>query len=380
MKPYVLMVGSHAQRVIGGIATMIQTILTSPVAEQFEIEHIASVVDGTKGQKLWAVTNALGRYLMRLVTRRVSLVYIHVGGDKSVYRKSAFILLGKLFGRRLLLHCHGGNMARYYHSRSALGRWYLRFVLRMGDRVLVVSGAMQEGLQRFLPGADVHVLPNAVNVPALSEVSPPSTAREPVRVLYLGHFLRLKGIYDLVEAIPRIKAGASDTKFLLCGLHEVKQVRDLCQRTGVMPWVEHLGPVPFEERWAVLRRADIFVLPSYEEGLPVTVLEAMAVGLPIVTTPVGGIPKVIQDGVNGFLIQPGDIEGLAACVLRLAKDPALRHQMGETNRARMAEEFGAAPFAERLADHLQGLTESSLVRVAPLKKVISPSPMDPRCE
>jgi len=240
----------------------------------------------------------------------------------------------------------------------------------------VVSDALREALPRYLPGCDIHLLHNAVPVEAAAHVH--ATNGGPVRVVYLGHFLKLKGIYDLVEAIPKIRAQAPDIKFLLCGLHQVEQVRELCQRRGAMPVIERLGPISFAERWTVLRNADIFVLPSYEEGLPVTVLEAMAVGLPIIATPVGGIPQVVKDEVNGFLIQPGDIEALVERVLRLAKDPALRQRMGKSNQARITEEFDAAPFVKKLANHLRDLTETSVVRVGALEQALPPSPINQR--
>ncbi len=350
---------------------MIQTILTSSLAEQFDIEHIPSVVDGSKAQKWWAVITGLGRFVQRLLTRRVALVYIHVGGGKSVYRKAAFILLAKLLGRKILLHIHGGNTAHYYYEQNRLAQWYLRSVLRLGDRFLVVSEALQQALLQYVPELEFHVLPNAVSAPAIG-----SSARNdgPVRVVYLGHFLPFKGIYDLVDAIAHIRATAPEIKFLLCGLHEVEQVRARCEHRGVMPAVEHLGPIPFEERWAVLQQADVFVLPSYEEGLPVTLLEAMAVGLPIIATPVGGIPQVMQDGINGLFVQPGDVNGLAARTLQLAQDPALRRRMGEANRIRVAREFDAAAFVEKLVHHLHHLTETPVAEVSQLKEAVSQSP------
>ncbi|MCS6803960.1 MAG: glycosyltransferase family 4 protein [Acidobacteriota bacterium] len=382
MKPYIVMIGSHPQKVVGGIATMIQTILTSSLTEEFAIEHIPSVVDGSKRQKWWTVTQALARFIARLATRRVALVYVHIGGDKSIYRKSAFIWLATLFGRKLLLHIHGGNTARYYYQQNWLCRWYLRATLRRGDRLVVVSEALQRELSGYLPEKEFHLLRNAVPVPASGQAAPRDGS---VRVLYLGHFLKLKGIYDLVNAIPRICAAVPKAKFLLCGLHEIEQVRDLCQQRGVMSAIELLGPVPFEQRWDVLRRADIFVLPSYEEGLPVTVLEAMAVGLPVVTTPVGGIPQVVEDGVGGFFIKPGDVDALVTRVIQLTRDATLRQRMGQANRARIAQEFDVGAYIEKLAGHLRSLTSRTpseeqtsrhtgpaFARVAP-QEVVSPS-------
>jgi glycosyltransferase involved in cell wall biosynthesis len=361
MKPQILMVGPHPQQMIGGVSAMITTILNSDLPRQFQIHHIATVVPGSKRGKLWTALMALGRFLWHLIRRPIQLVYVHVGGDKSIYRKSPFILLGKLFGKKILLHWHGGNVARYYHSRSVLGEWYLRSVIRLSDRILAVSEHTKVALQRFLPGHDIHALPNAIDTSELSVARRSSVNGAPARVLYMGHLLPEKGIYDLVKAMPRIIVEAPDTKFLFCGPYEVEKVRQICQRKGLMPFVEHVGPIPMQERLRFYQRADILVLPSYDEGMPIVVLEAMAIGLPIVTTPVGGIPEIIKNGIHGFLIKPGDTKALASRVLTLIKDPALRHRMGQSNQIK-ANEFDVTLFAKRLAGHLHELIESSTER------------------
>jgi len=100
----------------------------------------------------------------------------------------------------------------------------------------------------------------------------------------------------------------------------------------------------------LLAQASIFILPSYQENLPVALLEAMAMGLPVVTTPVAGIPDMVEEGRNGFLVPPGDYAGLAERLVRLAHDPALRRSMGEANVAKVRQEYHPALFAKRIAD------------------------------
>jgi glycosyltransferase involved in cell wall biosynthesis len=96
----------------------------------------------------------------------------------------------------------------------------------------------------------------------------------------------------------------------------------------LQPLIDHLGPVSLEERLAFFKRADVFVLPTYAEGTPISMLEAMAAGLPVVSTPVGGIPDVVEDGVEGFIVKPGDVEALADRLARLINDPERRRRMG----------------------------------------------------
>lgn len=330
---------------------MINLILDSELSRRFEIEHFPTVVAGSKRQKAMVALRALLRFTWRLLARPVSAVYVHVGGDVSLYRKSAFILIARLLGKRVLVHYHAGHFESYYRSRSRLGRWYLRRVLRSSRRLLVVSRCLKEAMHRILPGAHVRVLHNAVHQAALvhGEIH---TDADRLRVLFMGDLSGPKGIHDLLAAMPRIVARAPQVRFLLCGRGDVASIRHHCQQRGLLPFIEHIGPVPLSERGEILRRAQVFVLPSYEEGLPVSLLEAMAVGLPVVSTWVGGIPEVIVDGVNGFLIPPGDVASLTERLLVLVTDPGLRHRMARANRARIAREFNVSRFIAQLADHL----------------------------
>src|SRR5437667_12536943 len=88
-------------------------------------------------------------------------------------------------------------------------------------------------------------------------------------------------------------------------------VLELCEETGVLRLLDYLGPVPMNRRAVFFKQADFFVLPTYAEGMPVSVIEAMAAGLPVITTPVGGTPELITEGVEGWMVEPGDVGALA---------------------------------------------------------------------
>jgi glycosyltransferase involved in cell wall biosynthesis len=136
-------------------------------------------------------------------------------------------------------------------------------------------------------------------------------------------------------------------------------VRSFVQTSSVWPIIEHLGPAPLEQRVKFFKQADLFVLPTYAEGMPVAVLEAMAAGLPVITTRVGGIPELIEDGVEGFLIAPGDVEALADRITRLIRDPSERRRMSERGQAK-ARNFDEKLFLARLGAQLRLATDRTL--------------------
>jgi glycosyltransferase involved in cell wall biosynthesis len=184
-------------------------------------------------------------------------------------------------------------------------------IVRRARVVICVSAALGEAARRC--GArDVHVIPNGVRIPA--EVEPEA---EPAEILFAGRLSPEKGIEELVEA----------TRGMNLVVAGDGPLRD--RVTGA------LGFVPHDELERLYDRAAIVVLPSYREGLPLCVIEAMAHGRPVVATKVGGIPELVEDGVTGFLVEPGDAAALRCALQRLLDDPMLRRRMGREGRRRI---------------------------------------------
>jgi glycosyltransferase involved in cell wall biosynthesis len=176
----------------------------------------------------------------------------------------------------------------------------------------------------------VEVLPNAVALPA-SVGSRRLETEEPI-LLFLGHLLRDKGVFDLVRAFARIAPQFPQTRLTLGGIGAIAAIRQLASQLGVEERVLCPGWLGPEDKEAALARSTCFILPSYAEGMPMALLEAMSWGLPVIATPVGGIPQVVSSEVNGLLVPPGDIDALANALRRLLASPALRQQLGDAAR------------------------------------------------
>ena len=324
----VLMVGAHPTKTLGGVSTLISDILRSPLTRTFDVRHIVSQVDEYKKfGKLLLAFSALGRFVWALCWWRPQLVYVHVGGNASLYRKIVFIVLGRLAGQFVLAHCHAGNFDWYFAEQGRLGRKLILWGLGKSSKFIAVSRAMERLLGNLWPGIPCVMAPYGINAALFAGRRAPD--EHFVRLLFIGKMGFLKGEQDLLRALNRVVKAAPNFRLDMLG-----QLSDTiaaeCRKSGLQPLIDHLGPVSLEQRLAFFKRADIFVLPTYAEGTPISMLEAMAAGLPVVSTPVGGIPDVVEDGVEGYIVEPGDVEALADRLVRLINDPERRRAMGQS--------------------------------------------------
>lgn len=238
-----------------------------------------------------------------------------------MYRKALVVAVVKAMRRPVVLHVHAGSgdIDAFVDRLGPLRRATLRAAFAASDRVLSVSASSAGTLRARLIDAEVIVVPNAP-----PEIVPnvPRPEREEVEILYLGGFDNpVKGGAVLVEALPALLQRCPRARVLLAG-------------PGQSP-----GGLPERARWdgwldetakdRAFKRADLFAMPSLSEGLPVALLEAMARGLPIVVSRVGGVPEIVTDGADAVLVEAGDAAALADRLGDLVEDPERRRELGE---------------------------------------------------
>jgi glycosyltransferase involved in cell wall biosynthesis len=221
--------------------------------------------------------------------------------------------IAALAGVPFAVTLHGsGTAGRFSDLELARRRPRLvRAVLRRARTVICVSEALAEAA-RACGARDVRVIRNGVAIPERVR-----REAEPAEVLFAGRLSPEKGIDELVAATRGMN-------LVVAGDGPLR---------GLVP--DALGFVPHEELGRLYARAAVVVLPSHREGLPLTVLEAMAHGRPVVATAVGGIPELVEDGVTGLLVEPGDVAGLRGALERLLADPVLRRRLGREARRRV---------------------------------------------
>jgi glycosyltransferase involved in cell wall biosynthesis len=340
-----LMVGPHRTRTLGGISTAIDGLLRAATATEFEVRHIASQNDEYRGLgKLALAVVALLQYVWTVLRWRPQVTMIHVGSNASLYRKAVFITLARGLGQRVVTHFHAGDFDHYYERQSARGKRFIVAGLRRSHKLIAVSQAATQRLRELLPDADIVMIPNGIRTQEFAPTAPKQDAH--VRLLFVGGMGKLKGERDLLRALQRAAERAPQLRVSLLG-HGAESVEALIDECGIRSRIEHLGPVPHAARAQFFQQANLFVLPSYGEGMPMAVLEAMAAGLPVITTHVGGIPELITPGAEGFLLAPGAVQELADRIVWLANDAPLRQQMGQRARAK-AQQFDEAIVMQRL--------------------------------
>ena len=213
-----------------------------------------------------------------------------------------------------------------------------RAIVSASSRVVAVSGHVAEHARRLgaKPGG-VSVIENAVDT---DEFHPASRRpRRRVRAVFVGRLIENKGPQFLIAAAPAVLAGNPNVEFVFVGDGPLRpRLEEQAKRLGVEARMRFLGLR--SDVAEVLRDSDVFVRPSLTEGMSLTVLEAMACGLPVIVTPVGGTPEVVADAVNGCLVPAGNVSALSEALLRLCGDARLRRKLGRSGRALVERQYG----------------------------------------
>ena len=357
-KPQILMVGMHLTKTRGGITTLISEILKSPLKDEFEFIYIESQAEdyGSLG-KAFLAARALAKFVFVCCRLRSETVYIHLGSNASLYRESVFIRLAKIFGKKVFTHFHAGDIGNYYPFQNKFGRKFIRQAIRSSDKIIAVSEESAGQLRNITGANNIFVIPNAIDTSAF-KFSERSTGEhrtnQTVRLLFVGAIGKLKGEKDLIQALAMLRDRYSDLKvsFLGCGAESLKSY---CEQLKVYHLIEFLGAVSMTERIGFFRQADIFVLPTYAEAMPMAIIEAMAAGLPVISTTVGGIPEMIENGVDGLLFAPGDVNALADKISFLLDHQNIRTEIGEKARRKARARMDFEQYADKLRFYLNDL-------------------------
>lgn len=346
------MVGTHFET-MGGVASVVSVYRSSGMFDRRCVRYFPTHRDGGAAVKIYLAMTTWLSFIWPMLMGQLKLVHAHVASRSSYWRKCFFLVPAIWRGVPTILHLHGAEF-RLFYDEECRG-WQKRLIRYVFDRcslVVVLSDEWQRWVRSITVNPRVEVLFNPVVPPS---VGPKKSSALPPSLLALGRLGQRKGTYDLLEAAARLRADGLDFRLRLGGDGELEQARRRAVELDLADRVDFLGWVSGAAKEAELQHASVFALPSYNEGLPMAILEAMAAGLPVVSTPIGGIPDAVRDAVDGYLVKPGDIDALTRRLGELLGDSNLRMRMGQSARQRAIQLFSAdavLPRLESLYDEL----------------------------
>jgi glycosyltransferase involved in cell wall biosynthesis len=347
----ILLVGKGAPD-RGGIPSFLEGLLHSDLARSHDLRFLNVAHAGTPqgGQATLAnlrrtVTDAA--QVWRAAGDR-DVVHIHsaLAPSVTVLRASLLAWAARARGAKVIVHAHGGNVETW------LRPWHRRLLMRgamwPAQRVVAVWTAGERALSAALGNRKVCLVDNGVEVlDGLREIDRPGAPR----ILYVGLLTPRKGVVDLVEASRAlVERGIEHELLLLGGTPDEGPDAEVPVRAAAEGRARLLGTRPPEEMADAYASADIFCLPSWWEAMPLSVLEAMSSGLPVVATDVGDVSRAVADGETGFVIRPHAPTEVADALEKLLVDPGLRHRMGEAGRRRVREQFSSEVTARAVSD------------------------------
>lgn len=312
-----VLVVATSRKTRGGITSVIKAHETGEQWKKYRCKWIETHRDGNSIRKLWYLFTSLIEYILLLPF--YDIVHIHIATTQSAKRKRLFFYPAKWMKKKVIFHFHPSNEKFLFELDNK--KLYSR-LFSQADLILVLSEQWRRWIKEALNITE--------HVEVLYNPCPTVNRREDLRehnILFAGTIIPRKGYMDLIRAFAKIASKYKDWKIVFAGNGEIDKAQLAIKELNIEQQVKFLGWVRGEQKDRAFQEASIYCLASDGEGFPMGVLDAWAYGIPCVVTPVGGIPDIVEDGVNGLIFPVGDIETLSQKLESLILDESLRKQI-----------------------------------------------------
>ena len=347
-----------SREAISGVTTHLNGLLGSRLAARFDLVHFQIGSEGRRESFIGRLGRlAASPFLLAATMLRGGAQLLHINTSlnaKAFWRDLAYLAVAKLCGARVLYQVHGGLLDEFARGPFAA---LVRAGMRLADAVVVLSRAQQEAFRARLPGQPVDVVPNGIDcAPYTRCPRAASDPAAPLRLIYFGRLAPAKGLLETIEALRLARSRGTAARLVLAGSGpEEPRLRQYVRDAGLARDVAFVGPAFGSHKAELLAQADVLALASYSEGLPYSLLEAMAAGVVPIVTPVGAIPDVVSEGEHGLFVAPRDADSVADAIARLAGDHAMLARMSAACRARIAAGYSLERVARDFAELYWGL-------------------------
>lgn len=339
---------------VSGVSTHLNQLFGSELASEFNLMHFQIGSEGRqegKIQKLWRFVFSPFLLAANIIATKPDIVHLNTSLEpKSFWRDVAYLLVAKLLRKRVVYQVHGGELPERFFNGNRLLTAFLRKLLTWPDAVVLLASVEYDAYRAFTVCKQLSVIPNAIALPDDPEKS---FDHDPVRLGFIGRLADNKGAFEAIHALSLLrKNSVNHLHFTIAGSGPSEtELRSLVKSLALDDVVTFAGAVFGNEKDRFWQQTDIFIFPTYHrEGLPYTVLESIASGTPMVTTRVGGIPDVIQDGVHGIFVEPHDPAAVATAIKNLIEDKEKLQRMASASISRAREFYGVDRLAHQFSE------------------------------
>lgn len=327
MSSKVLMAGNYYKHHHpGGISAVVQYW-----SENIEdLQYYATWKLGGTATRAWWFGKSFVEIIFRLLTdKKIRIVHLHFAADGSFWRKEKLLRMAKMFGKKVVMHCHASRFKDFYSEQSEDGKRHIVDTLNKADVLIALSESWKEWfISVGVVASKIVVLHNITAEPQERLACKVNDGK--VHMLFMGELGKRKGVFDIIRGLAKHRDELEGKlEFRIGGnTNEDRLMREI-EEGGLQNIVKFEGWVAGEKKIDLLNWADLFILPSFNEGLPISILEAMSYKMPIISSPVGGIPEVVKDGVNGAIVTPGNDDEIFAAIKKYVDDRTLLSTHGE---------------------------------------------------
>lgn len=259
-----------------------------------------------------------------IVCKNVEIIHVHSASGISFKRKRLIIYFCSIFNIEVIFHLHGGT---FHLFADKYGIDKIRRTFLKCKKIVVLSTEWEEYIHKTFDCTHTVIVSNIIPSP---QMLTPKNDIDVLKILFLGAINESKGLFDLLEVLSVHKEFYADKiKLIIGGVGEVNKLENFIQTNELDSFVNFIGWVFGSAKIEVLNDSHVYILPSYNEGLPISILEAMSYGKAIISTNVGGIPEILHDGINGFSFVPGDLSALHCILQKCVEERNTVNEMGK---------------------------------------------------
>lgn len=329
----VLMIGP-GRGLKGGISSVVESYYNVGLDRIVDLTYLETFTEGSNYKKIIFAIKALKKF--NKICKDKDIVHIHMSSRGSFYRKSLFILIAKKMNKKIVLHIHGSEFKEFYYNECNIYvKRYIRSIFNKCNKIIALSEEWKDILSEIVNRDKIEVLYNSIEIKHTNVIKDYSKKK----ILFLGRIGKRKGVYDILEVAPKIVSKHPEVEFFIAGDGEVDKIKELCKRNNIEKNMKIIGWISGNDKIQLLNEATVYLLPSYNEGMPISILEAMSYSLPIVSTNIGGIPQLITNGIEGYIFNAGDLVDLENSLDKILNNIKLREEMGSNSFEKVNRNF-----------------------------------------